>query len=207
MSTELIKIYLVDDHKIFVQGIANILSGEERIKVVGFSYDAASALEAIRNEQPDMIITDIRMAETTGIELTRIIKEEYPSIKVIGLSMFDNAEVIKELIDAGADGYLLKDLEKSELLHAIYEVYDGVVYYSGTISKLLLKAMENKDYLTKREKEIIKLIAKEKTNFQIAQELFISEHTVESHRKNIFRKTKVKSIVGLINYAHDNNLN
>jgi DNA-binding NarL/FixJ family response regulator len=152
------------------------------------------------------MITDIQMPGMDGIELTRKVKEIYPQVKVIGLSMLDKPEVIKELIGAGADGYLLKDIEKSELVNAIEEVYGGNIFYSGTIAKTLMESLSNKELLTRREKEIIKLIAEENMNTQIAEKLFISEHTVEAHRKNIFRKTKAKSIVGLIKYAYENKL-
>ena len=120
--------------------------------------------------------------------------------------MFDKPEIIKELIEAGADGYLLKDLEKDELVKAINEVINGTMYYSTSAAKVLMQNINNKDLLTRREKEIITLIAKEKTNIEIADALFISEYTVESHRKNIFRKTKAKSIVGLVKYAFENKL-
>ncbi|MGZ3883706.1 MAG: response regulator transcription factor [Bacteroidia bacterium] len=201
-----LKIYLVDDHKIFVKGVATLLEAEDHLEVLGYTYDGKSALEAIRKAVPDVLLTDIQMPGFSGIELTKIVKEEFPDVKVIGLSMFDKPEIIRELIDAGAEGYLLKDIEKDELVNAIGEVRNGVMYYSGSVASALLKSLNNKDLLTKREKEIISLIVREKTNTEIAGLLFISEHTVESHRKNIFRKTRAKSIVGLINYAHENKL-
>jgi DNA-binding NarL/FixJ family response regulator len=203
---EAITIYLVDDHKIFVKGVASLLEKEPLINILGFTFSAKSALETLKTIRPDVILTDIQMPDLSGIEFTRIVKEDYPDIKVIGLSMFDKAGVIQDLISAGADGYLLKDIEKDELVKAITEVYKGNLFYSGTVAEVLMKNMHNKDLLTKREKEIIGLIAKEKTNADIAEALFISEYTVESHRKNIFRKTKAKSIVGLVNYAHENKL-
>lgn len=206
MSETDVSVYLVDDHKIFVQGVAKLLASERGIKVLGYSYDAKSAMLACRLNLPDVVITDIRMDGMSGIELTHQLKEEHPEVKVIGLSMFDKPEIINDLIGVGAEGYLLKDLEREELVKAIHEVYEGNIYYSGTIARVLFKSLENKDFLTRREKEIIVLIAKEKTNAEMATQLFISEHTIESHRKNIFRKTKSKSIVGLINYAHDNKL-
>jgi DNA-binding NarL/FixJ family response regulator len=203
---EKINIYLVDDHKIFVKGVASLLEKEALINILGFTFSAKSALETLKTIKPDVILTDIQMPDLSGIEFTRIVKDEYPDVKVIGLSMFDKTGVIQDLISAGADGYLLKDIEKDELLKAITEVHKGNLFYSGSVAEVLMKNMHNKDLLTKREKEIIGLIAKEKTNADIAAQLFISEYTVESHRKNIFRKTKAKSIVGLVNYAHENKL-
>ncbi len=207
MSTPKIKIYLVDDHKIFVSGLNTLLAMENDIEVVGFSFDGASTLLFLKEHSADVLITDVHMSGMSGIELTRLVKEMYPEIKVIGLSMFDKADVIKEVIAAGGDGYLVKDIEKQELLSAIKTVAGGMTYYSGALAQATLKIMPADTLLTKREKEIIRLIVQEKTNAMIAEELFISEHTVESHRKNIFRKTMAKSLVGLVKYAYDNNIN
>lgn len=204
--TEKIKLILADDHRIFVKGVASLLASEPALEILGYTYDGKSALEMARQSQPDVMLIDVQMPGLSGIELTKIVKEELPEIKIIGLSMFDKPEIVRELIDAGAEGYLLKDIEKDELVKAIHEVCNGSMFYSGSIAEVMLKTMNNKDFLTKREKEVIALIVREQTNSEIAKQLFISEHTVESHRKNIFRKTKAKSIVGLINYAHENKL-
>jgi DNA-binding NarL/FixJ family response regulator len=203
---EKISIFLVDDHKIFARGVATLLSAEEKYNVLGFASSAREALSSLENAQPDVLLTDIQMPGMDGIELTRKVKDTFPLVRIIGLSMLDKPEIIKELIDAGAEGYLLKDIERSELVNAIDEVAGGNTYYSGSIAKALMESLENKELLTKREKEILRLIAQEHTNIQIADMLFISEHTVEAHRKNIFRKTKAKSIVGLVKYAYDNKL-
>lgn len=206
MQTTSINIFLADDHKIFVRGLASLLVTETGIRVSGYGFDGNSVLEFLKENKIDVIITDIQMPKMNGIELTRIVKEEYPETRVIGLSMFDKAEIISELISVGGDGYLLKDIEKGELLNAIHEVVSGKIFYSGTIAKVILQNISNKDLLTKREREIIKLIVAENINSMIADQLFISEHTVESHRKNIFRKTGAKSLVGLVKFAYDNNL-
>ncbi|OFZ00188.1 MAG: hypothetical protein A3K10_03510 [Bacteroidetes bacterium RIFCSPLOWO2_12_FULL_31_6] len=201
-----IKLFLVDDHKIFVEGVANLLSDQSDLTIMGWAYDGSSAIQFLRENSVDIVLTDIQMPGMTGIELTQKIKEEFPDIRIIGLSMLDKKEIVQELISSGAEGYLLKDIEKSELLTAIRKVASGEYYYSSSIAGILMKNITEKDLLTKREKEIIKLIAEENTNSMIAEKLFISEHTVESHRKNIFRKTNAKSIVGLIKYAYENNL-
>lgn len=206
MAEQKIKIFLVDDHKIFVEGVANLLSDQQDLEIIGWTHDGTSALSFLKENPADVVLTDIQMPGMTGIELTQKIKEELPQIRVIALSMFDKKEIIHELIASGAEGYLLKDIEKSELLNAIHKVVGGEYYYSSSIAGILMKTITEKDLLTPREKEIIKLIAEENTNAIIAQKLFISEHTVESHRKNIFRKTNSKSIVGLIKYAYENKL-
>ena len=201
-----IKIFLVDDHKIFVEGVANLLSDQPDLTIMGWTYDGKGAIEFLRENAVDIVLTDIQMPGMTGIELTQKIKEEFPHIRIIALSMFDKKEIVQELISSGAEGYLLKDIEKSELLTAIRKVASGDYYYSSSIAGILMKSITEKDLLTKREKEIIKLFAEENTNSMIAEKLFISEHTVESHRKNIFRKTNAKSIVGLVKYAYENKL-
>lgn len=206
MPDKKILIYLVDDHKIFVSGIASLLSTEKEFDIAGFAYDGKTALKFLKQNQVDVLIADIQMPSMSGIELTRIVKEEFPQIKVIGLSMYDKAEIISELIISGADGYLLKDIEKYELVDAIHQVVAGNIFYSGSIARTLMQSIEGKDLLTRREKQIIKLIAEENTNAMIAGQLFISEYTVESHRKNIFRKTQAKSIVGLVKFAYENKL-
>jgi two-component system, NarL family, nitrate/nitrite response regulator NarL len=206
MAEKKIKVFLVDDHRIFVEGVANLLAGEADLEVIGCAYRGETALEFLRDTPADILLTDIQMPGMNGIELTQKIKEEFPQIRVLALSMVDKKDIVQQLISSGAEGYLLKDIEKSELLSAIRKVSAGEYYYSSSIAGMLMKNITQKDLLTRREKEIIQLIAKEYTNVMIAEQLFISEYTVESHRKNIFRKTNVKSIVGLINYAHDNNL-
>ncbi|MBS1585813.1 MAG: response regulator transcription factor [Bacteroidetes bacterium] len=206
MQDDPIKLYLVDDHTIFVEGVANLLGNVPGIQVAGWGNSAEEALAWLQLHEADVLVTDIEMPATSGIELTRIVKEKYPATKVIALSMFDKKEIVRELLSTGAEGYLLKDIEKKELVEAITEVHAGAYYYSSSIASVLMKTVVAKDLLTAREKEIIRLIASEKSNKEIAGTLFISEHTVEAHRKNIFRKTEAKSIVGLIKYAYENKL-
>ncbi len=201
-----IKVFLVDDHKIFVEGVANILEPVAAIEVVGWAHNGADTLVALNNIVADIVITDIEMPGMNGIELARNIKELHPEIKMIGLSMFDKSEIIHSLAETGAEGYMLKDIEKKDLLTAIETVHNGEYYYSGSIASVMMKGLSANDLLTRREREIIKLITDEQGNKQIADKLFISEHTVEAHRKNIFRKTGAKNIVGLIKYAYENKL-
>ncbi len=201
-----IRLLLVDDHKIFVEGVANILGTVESVKVEGCAHSGAEALSFLANSEADIVITDIEMRGMSGIDLAKSIKETYPDIRVIALSMYDKGEIIHNLIATGAEGYLLKDIEKHELVEAIEQVYAGGYYYSGSIASLMMKNMSSKDLLTRREKEIIKLVVDEYGNKQIADKLFISEHTVEAHRKNIFRKTNSKNVIGLIKYAYENKL-
>lgn len=201
----ILKIYIVDDHQMLIDGLKALLSGEEGISLVGETVSAKTALKEIPEYRPDIVLTDINMPEMDGIELTRELKKKFPEIKVIALSMFGERETISDMLKAGVSGYILKNTGKQELLKAIEKVANGGVYFSDEVSAEMMRPenpAETKGItLSQREIEIIELIAKEYTNSKIAETLFISERTVETHRKNIFRKTDTKSVLGLIKYC------
>lgn len=202
-----IKVHIADDHQMMLDGLKALLSGEAGIKIIGESLNGKIALEKIIQEQPDVLLTDISMPEMDGMQLTREVKSKFPNIKVLALSMFGERNTISEMLEAGINGYILKNTGKQELIGAINKVSEGGMYFSDEVSEELMKPapVEPKHDeavgLTPREIEIVKLIEKEYSNAQIAETLFISERTVETHRKNIFRKTNTKSVVGLIKYA------
>lgn len=155
------------------------------------------------------MITDFNMPGMDGLSLIHAAKRLDSNIKIIVLSMHDEVHLVKEILKAGVNGYVLKKDTRSELLKAVREVEEGNIFLSKDINKMLIVNLQNPDegrLLTDREREIVKLIAKEYTNKQIAEELFISERTVETHRKNIFKKTGTNSLVGLIKFAYANNL-
>jgi DNA-binding NarL/FixJ family response regulator len=162
--------------------------------------------------QPDVLITDISMPEMNGLELTRAVKEKFPQIKILALSMFGERNTISEMLEAGINSYILKNTAKQELLSAINKVAEGGMFFSDEVSDELMKPapIESKNNesasLKPREIEIVRLIEKNYSNAQIAERLFISERTVETQRKNIFRKTNTKSVVGLIKYAIEKKL-
>jgi DNA-binding NarL/FixJ family response regulator len=149
------------------------------------------------------------MPEISGVELTRMIRKYHPKIKVLALSMFGERSTISEMLEAGISGYILKNTGKEELINALLKVQEGGMYFSDEITEELIKSISQKTEvkeeiqvrLTERELEIVKLIAAEKSNLEIAALLFISERTVETHRKNIFRKTNTKGVVGLLKLA------
>ena len=203
------KIFLVDDHTILLDGVRSMLSQQDDLEVVGQANNAEAALEFIKNNQVDLLITDFSMPGMDGLSLIRTLRRISSDIKIILLSMHDEVHLIKEILKAGVNGYVLKKDTHKELLDAVRDVRKGRVYLSSDVNKLLITNLENPDegkLLTDREREILKLIAKEYTNRDIAEELFISERTVETHRKNIFRKTRTNSLVGLIKFAYANNL-
>lgn len=202
------KILLVDDHAILVDGVKSFLQ-REGYDLVHQANSAEEALEFLRKNEIDLLITDFNMPGMDGLSLIHTVKVINPSIKIVVLSMHDEVHLVKEILKAGVSGYVLKKDTQTELLQAIKEVSLGKVFLSNDINKLLIINLQNPDegkLLTDREREIVKLIAREFTNKQIADQLFISERTVETHRKNIFRKTKTNSLVGLIKFAYANNL-
>lgn len=211
-----INLLLCDDHKIMLDGLKSLFKTEKEFQSIHTAESAKEALEVISNEDIDVAVLDINMPDTNGIELAKIIKNRYPFIKVVMLSMNNSLPDIQQSIEAGASGYILKNANKKELLEGIKKVASKGKYYSREVSEILISGLisdgDEKDQhpktfeLTPREIEILKLIIKEYSNTQIADELHISEHTVETHRKNLFRKTNTKSLVGLVKYVYDNKL-
>ncbi len=203
------KILLVDDHTILLDGIASLLSKQSDLHVAAQAGSAEEALEFLKKHEVDLIITDYHMPGMDGLTLLHTVKRLFPQVKIILLSMHDEVHLVKEILKAGVNGYVLKKDTHKELLNAIDDVARGKVYLSSDVNKLLISNLNNPDegkLLTDREREILKLIAQEYTNKQIAETLFISERTVETHRKNIFKKTGTNSLVGLIKFAYANNL-
>ncbi|MGZ5246273.1 MAG: response regulator [Flavitalea sp.] len=207
-----IKVLLVDDHDIVMDGIASILGEEPTLQVVGKASSVAMAIELLPHLLPDLVLTDISLGESTGLELTKHVVRNYPSTKVIVLTMHDSVQHIKTLLEAGAMGYLLKNVRQNEMFEAIKQVMGGQQYLQQSIVGRYTRSLNSnqeaakQSLLSPREIEIIRLIAREFTTSQISKELFLSEHTIETHRKNIIRKTGVKSIVGLMNYAREQGL-
>jgi two-component system, NarL family, nitrate/nitrite response regulator NarL len=206
---ETMRILLVDDHAILMDGIKTLLEKEEGLVVAGTAESAEKALEFLKDNDVDVMITDFHMPGMDGLSLVHTVKRIRPNIKTIVLSMHDESHLVKEILRSGINGYVLKKDTHKELLHALDEVRNDRVYLSNDINKILISNLNNPDegrLLTDREREILKLIAREFSNKQIAEELFISERTVETHRKNIFKKTATTSLVGLIKFAYANNL-
>ena len=210
-----IRIIIADDHQILLEGLKALILKQKDMEVIGSFANGRLAFEALSSLQPDIALVDINMPEMDGHELTLKIKKEFPSVAVIVLSMYDDAGHMIELIEAGASGYLLKNNSDKELIEAIRAVIQGKSYFSSEVSQkitdLALQQQKRMDEppqpkLTDRELEILKLISKEMSNAEIAAALFISERTVETHRKNMLRKTNNKSILGLMKYAMEQNM-
>lgn len=208
-TIETLKILLVDDHSILLDGLKKLIEEDSALEVVDALGNVSDAIRAIDKHKPDLVITDYNLGDGDGLGLIQKSKRLNHETKYLVLSMHDEAHLVKEILKEGIDGYVLKKDTKEELLEAIYAIRAGKMYLSNDINAMLVRTLHEPSegkLLTSREREVLHLIAKEYSNKQIAEELFISERTVETHRKNIFRKTKTSSLVGLIKFAYANNL-
>jgi len=215
---ESIKVILADDHQLVRDGIRSLIRDAKNIEVIEEASDGYELLEKLKTTKPDIIVLDISMPRLSGIDAIKKIKEEFPSVKVLVLSMFTSEEYIFNAIKAGARGYLPKNTSKKELLEAIYSIHAGNEYFSESISNIILKSYikkvkSNDDYsgktqnvLSSRELEILTLFAEGNTNQEIAEKLFISIRTVESHKNHIMQKLELKTTVDLVKFAIKNNI-
>lgn len=202
----MIHIVIAEDHNSLIDGIDLFLSFEKDIEVVGRVNDGQALLELLeqKNRNIQVVIVDIRMPIMDGIEATKQITKKYPHIKVIAFTMFRKRELFDKMINAGATGYLLKNTKLSILLQAIRAVHDGKTYYDSDVSyedENSTADIKKEDKLTKRQNQILELIGKSFNNKEIAEKLFISEHTVTTHRKNIMEKLNLKGRDALLKYA------
>ncbi|MDB2606950.1 response regulator transcription factor [Zobellia sp.] len=200
---------IADDHKMFIDGVLSILSDAPEFSVATTAKNGAQVLKYLDiNGVNDLhlLITDLSMPEMDGIELNRIVKEKYSTLKTLVVSMHIDGNMIEQLIQNNVDGYVPKNAEKDELLSAMRTIVKGEKYFSQEIKRAYTDAMfQNKKqeevHLTDREKEVLKLIADEYTTQEIADELFLSKHTIESYRKNLISKLQVKNLAGLTKHA------
>lgn len=209
MSSPMTRILLVDDHAIMLDGLEAVLQQYENIRLVAKTVNAHYALSYLRKEIIDVLITDYNMPDMNGLELLKEAKKINPGLKVIVLSMHDEGPVVQEIISSGADGYILKKYARQELLQALQIILNGGQYWSPEINKVLIRGLRKEEpdnELSDRELEVLKLLIQQMTSKEIAQKLFISERTIETHRKNLLRKTNSINIVGLIKYAYVNKL-
>jgi DNA-binding NarL/FixJ family response regulator len=206
----MIRVFIVDDHPVVIEGIHSLLMNEKDIAWVGQAMNAASCLGFFVNNTADVVLMDISMPGMDGVELCAVMKNKYPGIFILGLSTFNQGIYIKKMMENGASGYILKNSSKEELIKAVHTVHEGGIYFSGEVGQALAeyqKSSKNElPVLTPREKEILELIAEGYTNPQIAEKIFLSQFTVDSHRKNLLAKLNVKNTASLIRLAVENKL-
>jgi DNA-binding NarL/FixJ family response regulator len=212
------KVLIADDHEVVRDGLKNILHSSGTMMVIGEANDGNEAIGLYDKLRPDIVIMDISMPNMNGIEATKKITDRFPDAKILILTMHDNQEYLNQVIRCGAHGFVLKNTDKDELLDAVKTVADGDKFFSKDISKMMIEnyiraAQENERPsankeipLTKREIEILKQIAEGHSNQEIANLLFISYNTVDTHRKNIMHKLSIKNTAGLVRYAIEKGL-
>lgn len=204
------KILLVDDHAIVTDGLEMLLQAVDGFEVVKKLTSGDFALAYLKQSTVDIMITDYSMPDMDGVTLVKKAKILRPDLKIIVLSMHDEVAMIREMLTAGVDGYVLKKYAQQEIVNAIETVNYGRQYFSNEVNKALLSALLPQEMpennVTERELEVLKLLAQEMTSKQIAEKLFISERTVETHRKNLMRKTGASNAIGLVRYAYDKKL-
>ena len=212
MKNGKITLALVDDHQIVIDGLTSLLKGHDKFNFAFATTNSGEVIEKMADTPVDVLLTDVMMPKLPGNQLAKQVKEKYPKVKILALSMSGQGDLVNEMInDADISGYVLKNIGKQELVTALEKSANGGIYFSEEVIDELQRASNRRKqkeeaHLTGREVEIIQLIEKEYNNKQIAETLFISERTVETHRKNIFRKTNTNSVIGLVKYAYEHKL-
>lgn len=214
-----INIVLADDHILVRKGIKAMLESETDINVVGEAGNGSEALESARNLKPDILVLDIRMPEMNGLEAAARLKQYSPDTKAVILSMHDSEEYVMQALDAGAYGYLLKDTDKNEFVKALKQIHGGSKYFSGAVSNILANqllnakpaartftAVEDPYHLTKKERQILRMVIDGKHNKEIADTFSLSVRTIETHRFNIMKKIGVNNAIDMVNKAVKENL-
>jgi DNA-binding NarL/FixJ family response regulator len=206
----MIRVFIVDDHPVVIEGIHSLIQNEKDIEWAGQAMNAQSCLGFFVNNTADVVLMDISMPGMDGVELCAVMKEKYPGVMVLGLSTFNQGLYIKKMMETGASGYILKNSSKEELIKAIHAVNNGHIFFSGEVGQALDEYQKSSKIefpvLSSREKEILELIAQGYTNPQIAEKIFLSPFTVDSHRKNLLAKLNVKNTAMLIRFAVENKL-
>ena len=208
----MITIAMAEDHQMLIDGVTSFFEYDESIKIIGTVNNGEDLVKLVRLKQPKLVITDIRMPKMDGIQATKIIKSKYPHIKVLVLTMFDQPDAIKQMLDAGASGYLLKNSGIKMLSKAILNVTNGETFFDPNVAFNFMNDYINENVtigksekvvLSNREKEILQLIANGDTSKEISEALFIAKTTVDTHRKNMIRKLNLKGGNELVKYAID----
>ncbi len=212
MQHNKISLAIVDDHQIVIDGLKSLLQGYDNFVVRAESTNPLNLLEMLHRTPVDILLTDVMMPQMNGADLAREVHLKYPAIKILALSMSGQGELVNRMIEeADISGYALKNIGKQDLIEALEKIASGGIYFSPEVLQEMSRASELKKEnvainLTVREIEVIELIEKEFNNKEIADRLCLSERTVETHRKNIFRKTKTSSVIGLVKYAYEHKI-
>ncbi|MCB0659684.1 MAG: response regulator transcription factor [Saprospiraceae bacterium] len=213
----MIQVLIADDHTMFVDGIESILSPEKDIQVAGRCYEGTEVIPFLQKTPVDIVLLDVNLPGMSGIEVSKAIGADFPTVKVLAISMFNEESIVTEILNHGAKGYILKNTGREELLKAIKTISNGESYFSQEVTETIMKGLMNRrkasskssqffPKLSRREKEVLKLIAQEFTTQEIADTLYISLKTVESHRSSLLSKLNARNSVGLVRIALENHL-
>ncbi len=211
-----ITIAIADDYKIYRDGLKLCLGADNNLQILFEADNGEELMEALKTQQPDIIIMDLNMPLLDGMEATKLISKKYEQIKVLVITMYDNDKFIINLMENGAHGYLLKNAEPKEIIKAIYAVHENGYYFNDLVNKALLKKLVMKNNLkpsfnhnielTEREQEVLKMICEEKTAAEIGKEIFLSPRSVEGIRTRLIEKVGVRNTAGLVMFAVKNGL-
>jgi len=206
-----ISLVIADDHEIFRDGLALMLNKQEDMSLVGQAGNGRELIQLVADKKPDLVLTDIKMPYLDGIAASRIMLQQHPDLKIICLSMYEEENLIVEMLEAGAKGYLLKNADKKEILDAIFTVYEGNIFYckhtSARLASLIVKSKFDphkkhpETLFTQREREIIRLICRQHTAQEIGEQLYLRKRTVEGYRTRILEKMEVKNTAGVVVFA------
>ncbi len=202
----IIKVLLADDHQIVLDGLKMILDANEQITVVGEAENGVKVLEFLEKNYVDIVVLDINMPEMDGIRCSKKIKEKFPHVKIIILTMYAQKSFIQEIVQIGIDGCLIKNNTGKELAQAITRVHSGMSYYDQIQNFNSEDQSVKQHQLTERELDIIRALSEGLSSSQIGEKLFISEHTVKTHRKNILKKLDIHNSAELVQYAINNSI-
>jgi DNA-binding NarL/FixJ family response regulator len=209
-----IRVLVVDDHQMFIQGIVAMFAEDEEIDIIDGCADGKAVLEQLQSVMADVVLLDINLPDMDGVDVCKKISALYPETKIIALTMYNEGSFITGMLKNGAKGYVLKNSDKNTLKEAIQTVYQGGSFFGEDVAQTLMQGMMPEKQrsrtkgpkLTRREKEILNLIVQEHTTHEIAEQLFISLNTVETHRKNLLQKLNVRNTAGLVRFAVENGL-
>jgi len=196
-----ITVFIVDDHFMVIEGLRALLQGAADMDYTGHATNAASCLAYLKSEQPDVILMDINLPDQSGIDLCKRVNDNYPEVAVLAVSSFNQRSFIQNMLDNGAKGYVLKNVTQDELWQAIRAVAIGKTWVSAEVVQTLRQRQPDKPVITRREKEVLECIAKGLTNPQIAEKLFVSITTIETHRKNLLHKLSANNTASLVRQA------
>lgn len=197
----MITVAIAEDHQALIDGIQSYLEYEEDITIVGHANDGQQLLELVEKRPPNIVLCDIRMPKVDGIAAAKVIQKKFPDTKVVAFTMFDQEEAIRQMLEAGAVGYILKNSSLQVVLEAIRTVANGKTYFDKHIHLPSTEKNKSKSVLSSREKEILNLVGRGRTSHEIADELFIGKSTVDTHRKNMIRKLGLSGAGELLRYA------